>query len=121
MKKLGPQQWFVLVGLLLVLLFTGVFAVRTVQRAVYWRLHRDERIRPWMSVHYIAKSYRVPPQVLYQALGLPPKKDRRPLKDIAREQNRPVEDLIVVLEKAIADERLNHPPPSQPPDRERSP
>ncbi|HEY6118418.1 MAG TPA: hypothetical protein VIV66_00590 [Pyrinomonadaceae bacterium] len=121
MKKLGRQQWFVLAGLLLVLLFTGFFAVRTVQRAAYWHRHRDERIRPWMSIGYIARSYRVPPQVLYAALGLPPKKDRRPLKEIAREQNRPVDDVITTLEKAIAEERLNHAPPLRPPDRERSP
>ena len=121
MKKLGRQQWFVLAGLLLVLLFTGFFAVRTVQRAAYWHHHRDERIRPWMSIGYIARSHRVPPQVLYEALGLPPKPDRRPLKAIAREQNRPVDDLIFVLEKAIADERLNNSMRPGPPDRERSP
>ncbi len=39
-----------LLAFVLVLLATGLFSVRTVRRAVYWRFHRDEPVRPWMSV-----------------------------------------------------------------------
>jgi hypothetical protein len=111
----------ILLAFLLVLLFTGFFVVRTVQRAVYWRHHHDERIRPWMSIGYIARSHRVPPQKLYAALGLPFKPDRRPIREIAREQNMPVDEVIAVLEKAIADARMNDLGPPRPPARERSP
>ena len=109
-------------ALALVVLATGVFAVRTVQRAMYWRAHRDEVIRPWMSVPYVAHSYRVPPHVLYQALGIPPQPhDRRPLKQIAREQNRSVDDLSAVLRDAIARERAKPPTTAEPPAPARSP
>jgi hypothetical protein len=122
MKHLGRKQWFVIVGLALVLLITGLFAVRTVRRAVYWRLHRDEVIRPWMSVPYVAHSYRVPPHVLYEALGIAPQpRDRKPIKEIAREQNISVEQLVTTLQDAIARERARVPSPSPSPSPGRSP
>ena len=121
MKRFGWKQWVVMAALALVVLATGVFAVRTVRRAMYWRAHRDEAIRPWMSVPYVAHSYRVPPHVLYQALGIPPQPhDRRPLKQIAREQNRSVDDLSAVLRDAIARERAT-PTTAQTPAPARSP
>ena len=122
MKHLGRKQWFVAVGLALVLLITGLFAVRTVRRAVYWGLHRDEVIRPWMSVPYVAHSYRVPPLVLYEALGIAPQPhDRKPIKEIAREQNISVEQLMTTLQEAIARERGRVPSGSQSPSPGRSP
>src|SRR6266481_9871326 len=111
MQHLGRKQWFAVAVLALVLLITSLFAVRTVRRAVYWRLHRDEAIRPWMSVPYVAHSYRVPPQVLYEALGLPhPPHDRRPIKEIAEEQSRSVDEVIATLQSAIARERVSPSP-----------
>src|SRR6266853_3785302 len=122
MKRFGWKQWIVLAALALVVLATGVFAVRTVRRAMYWRAHRDEAIRPWMSVPYVAHSYRVPPHVLYQALGIPPQPhDRRPLKQIAREQNRSVDDLSAVLRDAIARERATPSTTASPSQPGRSP
>jgi len=32
---------------------TALFAVRTVRRTIYWRLHQDETIRPWMTIPYV--------------------------------------------------------------------
>src|SRR5438105_13997536 len=122
MKHPGRKHWFALVVLALVLLMTGLFAVRTVRRAVYWRLHRDETIRPWMTVPYVAHSYRVPPPVLYEALGIPPQPhDRRPLKQIALEQNRSVDEVISVLSDAVARERASRPPGAPPSEPARSP
>ena len=122
MKPNGWQKWMVLGALALVILVTGLFAVRTVRRAMFWRTHRDEVIRPWMSIPYIAHSYRVPPRVLYQALGLTPEPhDRRPLKQIAREQSRSVDEITSVLLDAIARERVNRPTAAPPPEPGRSP
>ena len=123
MKRTGWQKSITVFAFALVVVVTGVFAVRTVRRAMYWRLHRDEVIRPWMSIPYVAHSFRVPPHVLYQALEIPPQPhDRRPLRQIARAHNRPVEDVITVLHDAIARERAAHPPSAPPPpDQESSP
>ncbi len=122
MKPNEWQKWILLGALALVVLVTGLFAVRTVRRAMYWRAHRDEAIRPWMSIPYVAHSYRVPRHVLYEAVGVPPQPhDRRPLKQIAREQNRSVDEVTSVLYDAIARERANHPPGPTPPETGRSP
>jgi hypothetical protein len=117
MKKLSGRQWLVLLAFVLAVSVTGLFAVRTVQRAVYWHYHQDEPIRPWMNLGYIAQSYRVPPWVLSEALGLPPKPDRRPIKVIAREQNRSVAEVTSILQNAIVHARPPYPPPGQPPRR----
>jgi hypothetical protein len=118
MKRFGRRRWLILIAFLLAASFAGLFAARTVRHALYWSRHRDEAIRPWMSVTYVGRSYRVPPPVLYRAINLEPRpRDRRPLRDIALEQNRPVEALAADLEKAIAEFRA-HPerfPPPPPP------
>ena len=122
MKPNEWQKWMVMAALVLVVLATGIFAVRTVRRAIYWRGHHDEVIRPWMSIPYVAHSYRVPPHILYQALGITPQPhDRRPLNQIAREQNRSVDEVISVLNDAITRERAHHPLGAPPPEPGRSP
>ena len=115
MRKLGSRQRLLLLLFLAALIITGLFGVRTVRRAIYWRYHRDEPIRSWMSVRYVARSYRVPPHILYQAIGVEPvPHDRRPLREIAREQNRSVETIISELEAAIRGFRARPPAEPQP-------
>jgi len=117
MKRLNWKQWSAMAALILVLFVTGLFAVRTFRRAVYWRLHHDEVIRPWMTLPYVAHSYRVPPHVLYEALKIEhPPHDRRPLRQIAEEQNRPVDDVINTLQGAIARARQQRTPYGPPPE-----
>lgn len=111
MRKLRWQQWLLLAVFLVALVVTGWLAVRGVRRAVYWHTHRDEPVRAWMSVHYVARSYSVPPHVLYEAVKTQPvPRDRRPLREIAREQNRPVEAVINELQEAIRNFRAHAPP-----------
>ncbi|HLO01157.1 MAG TPA: hypothetical protein VK208_22055 [Pyrinomonadaceae bacterium] len=120
MEKLGWRQWLVVIAFVLVLSFTGLFVLRTVRRAIYWHYHQDEVIRPWMSLGYVAHSYSVPPWVLHRAVGLPIKPgrpDRRPIRQIAREQNRSVDEVIADLQQAIVHSRPPYPrPPDAPPD-----
>ena len=115
MKKLAWHQWLLVGVFLLALVAAGFFGFRAIRRAVYWSNHRDEQIKPWMSVPYVAHSYRVPPPLLFQALGLEPTPhDKRPLRIIAREQNRTVEVLISELDEAIKRFRQSPRPPPPP-------
>lgn len=115
LKGLSRWQRFALAALILVLGFTGFQIFRTVQRAAYWREHRDEPIAGWMRIGFVANSYHVPPPVLNRAIGLPEDvRDRRPLSEIARSQNRPFAQLKAELEKAISDFRAAREPPPEP-------
>ena len=109
------------VALVLAIAVTFVFGFRAGAHARRIR-HQNDPVRPWMSVPYVAHSYRVPPHVLYEAIGIPLQShDRRPIRDIAREQNRSVEEVIATLQNAIARERAHNPSGSQSPSPGRSP
>src|SRR5580692_3337539 len=116
------QQWLVLAMFLLVAGFTGFKAVRMARKMTYWKAHRDEPIRGWMNVGHVAHSYRVPPGVLYLALGLPEKPpDKRPLREIAKMQHRSVDQIRAILQNAINHGRAPRlPPPDQSPDTGKS-
>lgn len=104
--RMSSSQLMILVALLLVLSFTGFQIFRTVQRASYWRQHRDEPIAGWMRAGFVANSYKVPIRVVNQAIGLPADaRDRRPLTEIAKMQNRSFEEIKADLERAINDFR----------------
>jgi len=123
MKKLRRQQWLILAVFLLIAGFTSYKALHLARAVSYWKAHRDEPIRGWMSVGHVAHSYHVPPYVLYRALGLlltPP--DKRPLRDIAKMQHRSMNEIRAILQNAIMHARPPYsPPPDQSPDREGSP
>ena len=90
------------VALLVAIAVTFVFGFRAGRHARHIRW-QNEPIHAWMSVPFIAHTHHVPPEILYKAIGLPPQqRDRRPLRRIAREEKRPVADMIRDLERAIA-------------------
>ena len=107
------RQWLVVAIFLVSSGFTGVRGVHIVRRTIDWQTHRDETIRGWMNVNYVAHSYRVPPYLLYQALGLPEKPpDRRPLRDVAKMQHRSLDKVNAVLKNAITHARPPYPAPA---------
>jgi hypothetical protein len=123
MKKFGWRQSVVAAAFLMSLSVGIFFVVRAVRPAIYWHYHKDEPIESWMSVGYVAHSYHVPPHVLFLALGLPHKPpDKRPLSEIAKAQNRSMDEIKTVLLDAIVHARPPYPPPPPPPpDPGRSP
>lgn len=108
-RRINWQHWLLIFGFALSLALTGFFVVRAVHFAPHIR--KDEPIRPWMTIPYIAHSYRVPAHILYEALGLTgTTPDRRPLLEIARQQHRTVESIVILLQDAIIRTRLNSTP-----------
>ena len=105
-RSFSWQQWLVVALFLLVAGSTAFKVVHTVRDVIYLQTHRDEAIRGWMSIGYVAHSYRVPQDSLYLALGLPHKQpDRRPLRKIATMQQRSMDEIRSVLQKAIIQAR----------------
>ena len=107
MRTFRWQQWLVMAMFLLVAGFTAFKAVNVAREVIFWQAHRDEPIRGWMSVGYVSHSYRVPPELLYLALGLPDNQpDKRPFRKIAHVQHRSMDEIREVLHDAINHARL---------------
>ena len=101
-KRFSWQQWVVVILFVAVASFTTYRAVHTVRRLAYWQTHRDQPIRGWMTIGFVAHSYRVPHHVLTDALGIPDKpRDKRPLREIAKEQHRSIDEVRAILLDAI--------------------
>ena len=92
------------IGLAFVLAITGtiVFASRA-RRQVRLIRAENEPIQSWMSVPFVAHAHHVPASALFQAIGVRPQepRDRRSVRRIAHELNRPVPELIAQLQRAI--------------------
>ncbi len=114
---------FLLVALVVVGLLTVSFAIRGMRHTRRLRAGSDEPIQAWMNVRHIAHAYRIRPEVVHQALGLPvDQPDRRPLWRIAQAQGRPTNILIAEVTAAIALERSGgHRGPAPPPPPSPSP
>lgn len=121
LKTFGWRQWLVAAAFVAVLGFTGLYAYRAVRDAIYWDYHTDEPIQSWMNVGYVAHSYHVPPHVLYSALGMPNRHDKRPLLKIAAAQGRSLDETKAILMDAIVHVRPPYPPPPPPPPPDESP
>jgi len=91
----------VFAGLICVL---GFFAVRTVSLTLYWMdpAHQDQALAGWMTPRYVARSYKLPPDVLGPALFLvkdaPPRRIR--LETIALENSVTLADLQARIDAA---------------------
>lgn len=110
------RQYLWLGALVLALFVTLFFGTRAFRRLI--GPPRDEPIRGWMNIPYIAHSYHIPPDRLFQALELPNERPptKKPIDRIARELNLSTDEVIHRLEEAIAQERsLRSPPDGSPP------
>lgn len=116
MRTFRWHQWLVVALFLLVSGLTAFKSVQMAREVIYWQVHRDEAIRGWMSVGYVAHSYRVPPYLLNLALGLPhDQPDKRPLRKIAHMQHRSIDEIRTVLHNTIIQARPPYPsPPPRP-------
>ena len=113
MGKTWRRTLIVGLAFLLAIAGTFLFAYRAGRRARHIRAE-NEPIRAWMSVPFIAHSHHVPASVLFQAIGVQPRQphDRRSVRHIAHDLNRPVPELISQLQRAI--DAAAQPPGGQP-------
>jgi hypothetical protein len=105
-------------ALVLTLAMVFFFGYRAGRQARLLRF-ANSPIRPWMSVPFIAHTHHVPVATLFDAIHVVPHPapDRRPLRRIAREEKRPVDELIHDINQAIAKTRGSPAPPPQNPDK----
>jgi hypothetical protein len=100
----GTWRGTLAIGLAFVLAIGAAFYLGTRASRRAHRIHSaNEPIHGWMSVPFIAHSHGVPPPVLFDAIGITPMKprDRRPVRELARELHKPVPEVIAELQHAI--------------------
>jgi hypothetical protein len=97
---------------LLALAVTGFvfFSARGAYRFIRYRNGADELAEPWMSIGYVARAHNISPADLHDAIGLPPgKPDKRPLGEIRKRFNMPLDEFMIKVNDAIA--KLQTPAP----------
>jgi hypothetical protein len=106
-------------ALLCALAAAAVFGMRTYRSFVVLRaahqLGADDvgQIRPWMTLRYVARAYRVPEPELAAQLGLPPSTDPHlPLHVLAQQQHRNNLDYVLQVQRAVAAIRRGAAPPA---------
>lgn len=85
-------------------LVTLVFAARFSFYTLYWSdpAHRNQPLEGWMTVGYVAHSYRLPREALADALSLQQMPGKRlTLAEIARTRGVTVSSLIAEIESVI--------------------
>ncbi len=107
--KAAPIATVILGGALLVGAF---FAVRLVAFTIYWSdpAHRNQAIEPWMTPGYVAHSWGIPREALFQAIDLPPRPGHpQSIEELAAERGVSVSDLEAQVMAAIEAFRTANP------------
>jgi hypothetical protein len=113
--------------LLIAALAAGLILALVIGGRAAWRLgHRFDRPPPvprqtdvtqiagWMSARYVARAYRVPPRVLFEALGVSPEDHgARSFDAIAAQTGRSSEDVLAIVQTTVATWQEEHPPPER--------
>jgi hypothetical protein len=102
----APIATVVLALALAAILFFGVRSV------VFWhdrppRAEREQPVASWMTPRYIARSWKVPPKLIAEAIEapMPPPDGPMSLKQIANLRGVPVEKVIAEAEAVISETR----------------
>ena len=102
-------------GLVLTLVIVGQAAWRMAHRPPPIPRQTDvTQIVGWMSVRYVARAYRVPPQVLFQALGASPDDHGTSSFDtIAVQTGRSSEEVLAIVQTAVTSWQEARPAPER--------
>lgn len=108
------------------ILLAGFFGLRAIHAFKQFRGHRPppfsaaemnqaetdvDLIREWMTIPYISKTYQVPPKILFDALGIPPRgNEEKNLAQLNEEYFPQAPGLLMELVKAAI--RANQPAPT---------
>lgn len=112
-KRLWAAAPIATLVLALALAAAGLFTVRSVTHAIYWGdpAHRAQPIEAWMTPGYIARAWRLPRDVVIEALDapVPPPNGPMDLAELATYRGVPVAQVIAEAEALVAP-KLTPPP-----------
>ncbi len=122
LRRFRARHYVVLAALVFFTVFATMQAARAFGHARGFRAPPDQPVSEWMTIGHVSRAYRVPPNVLERALGLPEgQPDRRPLGAIARDSGRSFAEVQSAVTAAIEAHRPPRTPsstaaPTPPPD-----
>ncbi len=108
LRRLWRDHRALLLAFLLALAVTLFFIGRLAVSALYWAspANHDVAIKPWMTPGYIARSYRVKPDVVFTAIPYQPVPGKpRSIAEIAAETGTTPAEVTAAIARAIAAER----------------
>lgn len=115
LKRLRWHHYVAFFALFFFLAFGLMQVARAFGHARGFREPPEQPIAEWMTIGHTARAYRVPPDVIERALGLPERQpDRRPFGVIARDQGRSFEEVRDAVMRAIEAYRAATAPPKGP-------
>jgi hypothetical protein len=69
-------------------------------------------IAGWMTVPYISRAYRVPPEEILREIGIPPEGNaRKSLNELAAAYGRSPDELVAAVQALVEDWQVTHPSP----------
>ncbi|OSQ52071.1 hypothetical protein MGEO_05950 [Marivita geojedonensis] len=109
LRAVWRDHKLLLAGFVLAVAVMLFFAVRSVMFWIYWAdpAHREEPIAGWMTPRYVAHSWAIPPEVLRDALAVPPDTRRMTINALAESRGVTPEEIIRQIEAVIAEHRSN--------------
>ncbi len=128
-SKKSSQQRGLMIGLIILgVLFTGFFGMRAFRAFRKFDGHRPpphgevetdvELIRDWMTIPFISRTYQVPPEIIFEALNIPPQKEHDKNLKVLNEEYYPGQEgfVLSVIKATILADQASHPPaPDIPP------
>ena len=112
MKRLWRDHRLLTAAFLVAGALTTFFAIRLVASWIYWNdpARRDVEIAGWMTPRYVAHSWRLPPEIVAETLGLDRHAGSPPtFAELAAERGVTVEDLAARIESAAETHRAAGP------------
>ncbi len=93
-------------ALVLVLMAAVFFGLGALRHSRAWDPAGPRAVEAWMTPRFVVRNWDLPREVMVDVLSLPREEvGRVPLREIARERDVTVEDLIAEIEAAIAAHR----------------
>lgn len=105
-KDLWAHNRYLLLAFIAALGIAGFFGVRSVSEFIYWSdpAHRDQPLAGWMTPRYVARSYRLPREVVQTAFNIDTGGQGRrvSLYSLAAETGMTLDQMQAALDDAIA-------------------
>lgn len=103
LRTIWKRQPLATIAFVIAIGAAGFFGARVIGRVVYWAnpAHHAQAPEGWMTVGYIAKSWRLKKPDVGAALDLTPEEYRKPLAAIARARGIPLASLIAELDPVL--------------------